>query len=127
MAITIDGIVYDVAILKLDRSFESLDHYAERTLDGVLHRGVIGIFYNYDVVVGMSAYNTTDYAAFYLKISEPEEFHTVSIPGENSGNSWYAYISKGKDEVIKLQKGGINYYRGLSFSIIAKSPSRTPS
>lgn len=125
--ITIDGIEYDVPFISIERNFETLDKSAERSEDGVLHRELIGTYYNYDVVMGMSAYNVSDYAALYLVVSEPIDFHSVSIPGENNNASWDAYISKGKDKISRMDVGGVNYYRGLSFSIIAKSPARVPA
>lgn len=126
MSITIDGVVYSTPILKLNRSFAFLDKFAERTADGSLQRELIGTYYNYDLTFGMSANGVSAYAALYLKVSEPAEFHTVSIPGENGGASWEAYIGPGKDEIARLQKDGVNYYRGLTFPIIARSPARTP-
>ena len=43
----IDGQEYQVAVVEMQRKGDVLDLTANRTEDGVLHREVIGTFYNY--------------------------------------------------------------------------------
>lgn len=124
--ISVDSIPYDLPILTISRSFTALDKSAERTQDGNLHRELIGVYINFDITLGMSDYNQADYIALFNVISSAVEFHTFQIPGEYDDTAWEAYVSNGKDEVIKLEKDGQNYYRGLSFSVIARKPLRTP-
>ena len=50
--ITIDGTQYDVPIVSMKRSADDLYKYAERTEDGVLHSEKIGVYFNYQIVVG---------------------------------------------------------------------------
>src|SRR3990172_7925226 len=97
MSITIDTITYDIPIKVLNRKAELLFKYAERTEDGVLHSEIIGTYYNYDVEFGMSANNVTDYAALYLKVSEPIESHEITILGD----TYDCYFANIKDEVAK--------------------------
>lgn len=121
MSIVIDSITYNVPIKTLNRKADALDKFAERTEDGVLHREPIGVFYNYDVVMGMSANNVSDYAALFLKLTEAVESHTITL----LGSTFTAYIANVKDEAVK--DDGVNrYYRNLSFSVIAISPTITP-
>ena len=127
MTITIDSTSYDVAIKIVNRRAEALDKYAERTQDGELHRELIGWFFNYDIECGMSSNNVSDYAALFLKLTEPTEFHTISMPGAPSGyGSFTCYFASIRDELQRYQRNGVDYFRNLSFSVIAKSPARVP-
>lgn len=123
--ITIDGINYDVPIKIVRRKVDVLDKYAERVESGVLHREVLGVYFNYDLECGMSSHNVADYAALFLKLSEPVEFHTIIMPGAPSGYAEFScYFANVTDEVKRYNEGGVNYFRNLSFSVIARSPSR---
>ena len=44
--IIVDGTYFDLPMVSLKRSADFLDKYAERTEDGVLHRELIGVYYN---------------------------------------------------------------------------------
>jgi len=118
--ITIDGTPYNVPILSCDRTADSLDRYARRTVDGVLHRKLIGIFYNYKVKFG-TILDTTLYNSLWDKLSEPVEFHTILIPNEPS---FTGYIGSIKD-AVKLVSGGTTYYMGLCADFIQQGPSRS--
>ena len=52
MSIVIDGTTYDIPILSIKRKAEFLDKYAERTEDGILHRELIGVYFNYELQFG---------------------------------------------------------------------------
>lgn len=126
--ITIDSTTYDVNIKLISRKPDALYKYAERTQDGVLQKEIIGQYFNYDVQCGMSVNNVTDYAALFLKITEPVEFHTITnMPGAPTGyESFECYFAGIKDDVAKWTDAGVKYFRNLSFSIIQRRPSRTP-
>lgn len=126
MGITIDGTTYDIPIKVAKRKADVLDKFAERTQDGVLHREIIGVYYNYDLQCGMSLNNATDYAALWVKVTEPEESHEITLPDESGTLTFDAYFANISDEVVKWKEGGTNYFRNLSFSVIAISPARTP-
>jgi hypothetical protein len=121
MTIVIDSTTYDVPLKVINRKSESLFKYAERTEDGILHSELIGIYFNYDLEVGMSKNNVSAYAALYLRLTEPVETHEVVILGDTF-NCYFAGI---RDEVAKT--GATNYFRNLSFSVIAISPARVPA
>lgn len=124
MSITIDGTTYDVPIKTLKRKAEFLDKYAERTEDGVLHRELIGTYYNYELQAGMSANNSTDYAALWVKLTEPVASHSIVLPDESGTLTFDCYFAGISDDVDRT--GATNYFRNLSFSVIAVSPARTP-
>lgn len=124
--ITIDGNTYDVPIVDMKISYESLDKSANRTADGVLHREIIGVFAKYEVVFGVSNANPSAYASLINKLTEPVEFHTVILPTETGTITAQCYFGPVGHSLYKV-KGSNKYYKGLSVSIIPKSPTRTPS
>jgi hypothetical protein len=121
--ITIDGTQYEVPIVSLKRSVESLYKYAERTVDGVLQSELIGVYFNYQVVFGKNNSNPTDYAALFAKLTEPTEYHTVIVPDEDGDHEFVCYFSNIKDTFVRV-KGSARYLKGLSVNIIARSPAR---
>ena len=124
--ITIDGNTYDVPIVDIDISYEPLDKFAERTADGVLHREVIGVFAKYQVVFGISNANPAAYASLVAKLTEPVEFHTVILPTETGTVTASCYFGPAKHKLYLVKETG-KYFKGLSVSIIPRSPTRTPS
>lgn len=121
--ITIDGTGYDVPIISMKRSAEFLYKYAERTVDGVLHSELIGVYYNYQLVFASES-DTDAYHDLWLKLTEPQEFHSVTIPDEDGYTTFTAYFSNIKDTFVKV-KGTERLMQGLSVNIIARSPART--
>lgn len=121
--ITIDGIQYDVKIIDFNRSAEFLDKFAQRTESGSLERELIGVYYNYELGIGSSTSNPSAYDAFWDKITEPVEFHTVTLPTNTGTTTFKAYISNVKDKMFKY-KASRGYFKGLSVKFIAQSPSR---
>lgn len=121
--IMIDGKRYDVPIVKLDHSAEFLYKYAERTVDGVLHSEMIGVYFNYQVVFGKNNANPTEYKKLYDKLTEPSEFHSVRVPTIEGEHAFEAYFSNIKDTFVRI-KGDNRYFKGLSVNIIARRPAR---
>ena len=129
MPITIDSTTYDVPLLIVGREFEPLDKYAERTEDGKLQRELIGFYFNYSVQTGMSKNNQTDYDALMIKLTEPVEFHTITMPAiSGTFETFECYFSGIRDEVYKWtdDPGGVTYSRRLTFRVIARDATRTP-
>jgi len=128
MTIVIDSTTYNVPIISINRKVEPLFKFAERTEDLVLHSEIGGVFYNYDFVMGMNSNNVSDYAALFLKLSEPVNSHEITIPGAPSGYETATYyVPAFRDEVARYNKDGVDYFRNLSFSAIAISPARIPA
>lgn len=127
MSITIDSTIYSVGITSLNRNAEVLFKYAERTDDGTLHAEAIGTYYNFDVQMGQSKDNLTDYAALWVKLTDPNHEHEITMPdGANGSLTFNCYFSSISDVVKKWYDSGDTYYRELTFSVIAISPARTP-
>jgi hypothetical protein len=121
--IIIDGETYTLPILSITRRADVLDKYAERTQDGVLHREIIGVYFNYQLKFGSST-DTAEYARLWNKLTEPVEFHTVTVPDEDGDFTFTAYFSKVGDELRK-QKNAKNFWKDLTVNFTAREPARS--
>lgn len=124
--IKVDNIYFDIPMVSLKRSADFLDKYAERTEDGVLQRELIGVYYNYTLTVGTSSdFGDTAYEAFWDKMTEPVEFHQISIPIKNGYYTFTGYISSVSDEYKKILDNE-SVFTGFTCKFTAQSPARTP-
>lgn len=123
--IIIDGTTYNIPVVKIQRLAEFLDKFAERTENGVLRRELIGVYYNYSLEFGRTD-DVAEYAALWDKLTEPTEFHTVTVPDEDDDFSFTftAYFSGIKDEVHRVTNAK-TFFKGLTVRFIAQSPART--
>lgn len=125
MSVIVDGITYDIDVVSVKRKADFLDKYADRTMDGILHRELIGVYFNYTMQMGISL-NTSEYAALWAKLTEAVEFHTVTVPDESGTPYTYtAYFAGVGDELLK-SKTGVNYWKNLTVDFIAQSPAAVP-
>lgn len=125
MSVIIDGTTYDIPVISLTRTADFLDKYAERTEDGVLHRELIGVYFNYKLQMGSST-NTSAYAALWDKLTEPVEFHTVTVPDEfGVSYAFTAYFASVGDELRKV-KDAVSFWKSLTVNFIAQYPARVP-
>lgn len=121
--IQIDGIEYKVPLLSpIDRKGDILDLTANRTEDGVLHRDVIGTFYNFTLNF-ITPRNTEEYDRLWWKLTEPVASHMVQLPYQPE--PFEGYFGSCKDNVELITSDG-EKARGLSCNLIATRPSRTP-
>jgi hypothetical protein len=123
--ITIDGTTYDIPVLGITRRADFLDKYAERTEDGILHRELIGVYFNYQIKFGRTN-DAAIYAALWDKLTEPEEFHTVTVPDE-TGDYLYtftAYFSNVTDEIRHVTPAQA-FFKSLTVNFTAQSPARS--
>lgn len=121
--LTIDGEQFAVGVVSLKRKGEFLDKYAQRTESGTLERELIGVYFNYQLKLEPSA-NPAEYDRLWEKLSEPVEFHQVSLPyGRGQTHTFTAYFSNLADELL-LQKASRSYWNNLTVNFIAKSPAR---
>ncbi len=120
--IIIDGDVFSVPIVKLARKVDFLDKYAERVETGRLHRELIGVYLNYSIQFGTGA-DAAEYARLWDKITEPEEFHTVSIPDGDGVHTFEAYFAGIGDEMFKY-KDPQAFYKSLKLNVISRDPTR---
>lgn len=120
----IDGIDYNVNVESLKRSFEVADTDATgRTADWVMHRDVVGTFYNYNLKISVRNYDFDSYNSFYRSISSPVKSHVLEVPWGSETLVFDAYVTKGSDNLI-LKRGNKNLWNGLSCNFIAMEPQR---
>ena len=119
--IKIDGVEFDVDIISIDMAADMLDKYAERTNDGVLKRELIGVYYNFGITFASGYQNPVAYALLWRKLTEPVEFHTVTLWDEAGEYTQVGYFAETKHSMSKL-KNGKPYWKSLSTSFIAKAP-----
>ena len=123
--IVIDGNTYNIPVLSIKRKADFLDKYAERTEDGVLHRELIGVYFNYQLTFGRGA-STAEYASLWQKLTEADEFHTVTVPDEDGDFTFTAYFSNVSDELVKAKTGSATrFWKNLTVNFIAESPAVT--
>lgn len=116
----IDGRSYPVNIVELNRQAEILDKSAYRTEDGILHRKVIGVYYNYTANIGVED-NIGLYDSLYNTLSAPVAYHYVKFPNESSAVK--RYISSVTDNISRITPQG-TLYKELSFNAICINPSK---
>jgi hypothetical protein len=125
MSIIIDSVTYNIPILSIKRKADFLDKFAERTEDGVLHRELIGVYFNYELKFGRT-YDTTEYAALWAKLTEADEFHTVTVPDLDADSfTFTAYFAGVSDELLR-ETAAKAFWKDLTVNFIAKSPRNTP-
>ena len=124
--IKIDEMYFDIPMVSIKRTADFLDKYAERSEDGDLQRELIGVYYNYTLTVGTSSdFGDTDYGEFWNKMTEPVEFHDISIPTKNGYYTFRGYISSVSDEYKKILDNEAEF-TGFTCKFIAKGPARRP-
>ncbi len=121
--ISIDGTFFDVPLVAIKREGQFLDKYANRTEDGILHRELIGVYYNYDMSFGTM--ETSVHEALFDKLTEPVEFHTITVPTGHGTYTFVAYVNKATDEYLKIYEDHSDF-QNLACKFIAQAPARTP-
>jgi hypothetical protein len=119
--IRIDSEDFDVEITSIDMAADMLDKFAERTNDGVLHRELIGVYYNFQITFASGYKNTAEYAKLWRKLTEAVEFHEVTLWDEDGEYTQTGYFAETNHSISKL-KNGTPYWKSLSTSFIAKQP-----
>lgn len=117
--IVIDGIDYDIPIVSLSGQADMLDKYAKRTVDGVLHRELIGVYDNYEIQFAASVRNSQAYSDLWFKLTEPTPWHTVVFPTIFGEREIEGYFANTTHDVVK-QKGGVTYWKNLSTSFVSR-------
>ena len=121
--IVIDSITYGVPVKKLTIKADALDKYAERTVDGDLHREMIGIYYNYEIEFASGYKFPEEYTALWKKITEAEEFHTITLWDEDGPYTFEGYFASPQNEMLRI-KNGVTYWKSMSVSVVAKKPTK---
>lgn len=124
--VKVDGTEYGGIVTALQRSFEVVDgENAGRTLDGVMHRDLIGTYYNYSITINTSRMSQAEYNTLYETISSPVESHNIVVPYGNTVLTFKAYVTNGTDDLIRQYSETNRYWGNLSFNFIAMEPQRS--
>ena len=124
--IMVDGIFFDIPMVSLKREAPFLDKFAERVESGDLERELIGVYYNFTLTVGSSSdFGDTNYDEFWDKMTEPVDFHDISIPTKDGYYTFRGYISSVADEYKKILDNEAEF-TGFTCKFTAKSPARRP-
>lgn len=125
MTIVIDGTSYNVPIIDVSETCDFLDKYAERTLDGVLHRELIGTFHNQQIRFGTPD-DMTQYALLWAKLTEATEFHTVTVPDSDGVDFTFTAYFSNVTRQLRKWKTGQTKWREMTVNFIAQGPKATP-
>ena len=121
--IVIDDVNYDIPLVKVNREYEFLEKYAERTENGDIQMETIGGYQNYTVEVGVID-DKSMYQKLYQHITDPvRRFHNVELPDQAGSFSFHGYFSSIKDEVMKVFDNGV-VFKGLSWRMTSRRPTR---
>lgn len=113
--------IFTIPITEISMAADMLDKYAERTNDGILHRELIGVYYNFEIKFATGYNNPSEYARLWRKLTEPTEFHTVTLWDEDGAYTQEGYFAQTKHRLSKL-RNGTPYWKELSTKFIAKAP-----
>lgn len=118
--IKIDDKTYEVPIVELQRKGDILDLTANRTEDGVLHRDVIGTYYNYTLTIGVI--NNPDlYNELWDVLTAPVASHWIELPHDHV--RFEGYFGSCKDNIALVTNDGFKA-KGLSFNLVATRAAR---
>jgi hypothetical protein len=121
--IKIDEMTFDVPVIELSRSADFLDKFAKRTDDGGLQRELIGVYFNYQLKLGV-AKDASEYQRLWDKLTEPVEFHMVTVPDTVGEYTFKAYFSNIKDNLL-MKRQERNYWQDLTVNFTAQVPARS--
>lgn len=121
----IDGVGYQVNVLRLTRKFTVLDtEKTGRTMDGQMYREPIGTFYNYSMVVSAKG-DGQDLEKFWEAISSPQKSHDCRFPYGQTTLAQKMYITGGEQDLVRAGKNG-NFWGEISVNFIAMGPKVVP-
>lgn len=99
--VIIDGNSYDVGIVKITRKASQSRENIGITMDQRKHYDVKGTYFDYDVHFNLRAMNVTDYDLLYEVLTEPVEYHTVTLPYGQSSITFIANIKYTEDSLVR--------------------------
>lgn len=125
--ITVDNVTYRVLVEydTLKRSFDLMEGSNSGTaITGRSIRDIIGTAYTYSMTVLADPNYPTDYDSFYYKISEPVDYHTITLPFGQSTLTFEAKIISGND-VYKGFYGDYKRWDQMEIKFQPMQPQRT--
>lgn len=98
--LVIDGVSYDVGIIKVTRTPNIEKNYLGATLDGTYHNEPVGTYFDYNFIINAKSLSISEYDALYQVLTAPVEYHTVTVPYGQNAITFDADISIGSDEIL---------------------------
>lgn len=131
---SIDGVDYDnVIVTSLKRSFSILDtkNSGRTVADGLMHRDIIGTYYNYEIAIQFQDKDRATYDSLYEVLSAPVDYHRIVVPYAQSKISFNAYITGGEDTIEHMamtNNGSVEYinWSGLTLKFVRMGAYRLP-
>lgn len=123
--LTIDGRQFDVMLTKIERTTSIADLYAKRTMDGVLHREIIGCYVNYSLSFNYHG-NPDKYDDLWEILVEEKKSHQIQLPANIGYTKVFdAYISNVKDSMEYANPDNPNErtFTSLSCDLVAMRPN----
>lgn len=121
--ITIDSNTFDVGIVKITRKSSQAKESLGTTLDLRKHYDVKGTYYDYDVEFNVRAMNVTDYDSLYELLTEPVEYHTVTLPYGQSTITFDANVKVSEDSLSRNYRQ-LKRWGGFKVTFEALEPQR---
>jgi hypothetical protein len=119
---TMDDTSYNVSVTALTRKFSVMDtDKSGRTMDGAMHRDVIGTFYNYTMTVRERDGDAASLDKFWTAISSPQVSHICEFPYGQKTLRQKMYVTSG-EQALKLMRPGKNEWGEISVNFIAMEP-----
>lgn len=121
--ILLDGQKYNVGVYSnVKEAADFYDKYAERTGDGVLHRELIGVYFNFSDIKfePQTDKNYDEYERLWNKLTEPEEFHIVRI----ANFEFKAYFNNVSRTIYDYSNGKA-YRKDMTVNFTAERPARS--
>lgn len=121
--ITIDGQTFRIGIIKITRKASLNRESHGTTLDGRKHYDALGTYFDYDVMIDTKAINVKEYDRLYEVITQPVEYHIVTMPYGQDEISFKAMIKTSNDNVI-ANYTNFRRWNGLKITFEALEPQK---
>lgn len=119
---SLDGVEYDIDVVRLTRSFEILDIGSnERTQDGELYRELVGTFYNYTMTLWPKSGKEAALDALWDALSQPKESHVCVFPYNQKMLTQRMYVTSGSQDLIRKKQDGA-VWGEITVDFIATAP-----
>lgn len=99
--ITVDGIQFDIGIVKVTRKASLSQTSLGTTLDLRKHYETKGTYYDYDVEFALNRMNVEAYDSLYEILTSPVEYHTVTMPYGQETITFIANAKVASDNLVR--------------------------
>ena len=126
MIFTLDGRTYNVRVTALQRKFSVQDfRQPGRTMDGKLHRDVLGTYYHYSMTVAPLEGYESEMDTLWQAVSQPVESHLCLFPYSQQALQQQMYITGGSQELTVIRQG-VRRWGSLTLEFTATEPEVLP-